>query len=112
MFLHVSAILFTGGGGGVGFPACITGHMTRGKGVCIQGRGLHPWWACVQGGFASRGRGVCIQGEGSLDPGGGGLHPGAWGPHPGDLCIYGGLHPEGRGLHRGGGSASRGRGPV
>ena len=35
MFLHLSVILFTGGGG---FPACITGHMTRG--VCIQG-GLH-----------------------------------------------------------------------
>ena len=43
--------LFTGGG----FPACITGHMTRG--VCIQ-----------EGGSASRG--VCIQ-EGGLPIGGG-----------------------------------------
>ena len=32
-----------GGAGGVGFPACITGHMTGGSasgGVCIQGGGL------------------------------------------------------------------------
>ena len=32
MFLHLSVILFTRA---VGFPTCITGHMTRG--VCIQG---------------------------------------------------------------------------
>ena len=36
MFLHLCVILFTGGRG-VGFPACITGHMTRGMGVCIWG---------------------------------------------------------------------------
>ena len=54
-------------GRGVGFLACIKGHMTRGSAyrrVCIQGgsasqEGLHS------GGSASRG--VCIQG---------GLHPG------------------------------------
>ena len=40
MFLLMCVVLFTGG---VGFPACITGHMTRG--VSIQG-GLHPGvWA-------------------------------------------------------------------
>ena len=34
--------LFTGGGG-VGFPACVTGKMTsRGGG------GLHPGWVCLQ----------------------------------------------------------------
>ena len=65
MFLHMSVILSTGRTG-VGFPACITCHMTRGWGVCIQGEGgLHP------------------KGEGGLHPGGrqtgtgkvGGTHP-------------------------------------
>ena len=44
---------------GVGFPACITGHMTRG--VCIQWdgglhlgeRGLHQGGVCIQGGCRS-----------------------------------------------------------
>ena len=35
MFLHLCVILFTVFEGGVGFPECITGHMTGG--VCIQG---------------------------------------------------------------------------
>ena len=110
MFLRVSLILSTWGRGwltsmhyrsldqpqgleGVGFPACITGHMIRGRGVCIhEERGLHPGkrgsvsrggWVCIQGmrGFASRGRGstsgiegVCIQeGKGSASRGLGGL---------------------------------------
>ena len=52
---------------GIGFPACVTGHMTRG--VCIQGgstfrRGLPPgglplgWEVCIGGGAASRGGGI------------------------------------------------------
>ena len=47
--------------GGMGFPACITDHMTGGsasRGVCI------------------RGRVVCIQEGGGLLPGERGLHPG------------------------------------
>ena len=66
MFLHLCIILFTGVGG---FPACITGHMTRG--ICLQGnlplkesksggRGV-----CLQWGLHRRGGGciqaVCIQ---------------------------------------------------
>ena len=38
IFLHLCVILFTGRG--VGFPACITGHMT--KGVCIWGAWADP----------------------------------------------------------------------
>ena len=51
---------------GVGFPTCITGHMTRG--VCIQE--LCIQWGSYAGGSASKGvciRGVCIQG-GWADP--------------------------------------------
>ena len=43
MFLHLSVILFTWG---VGFPECITGHMTR--------WGVHPG-GLPPGGYASRG---------------------------------------------------------
>ena len=46
--------------GGVGFPACITGHMTRG--FCIGG-GRE---VCIQGVCLHLGRGVCIG-----EPGGG-----------------------------------------
>ena len=66
MFLHLSVILFTGG---VGFPACMTGHMTRGGyasgglngGICMG------WSAskkvCLHAGvFLPRVRRVCIQG--------------------------------------------------
>ena len=58
MFLHLSVILLTGA---IGFPACITGHITGGGG-CIQrvsasrGRDQHP------GGSAPRAERVCIQG--------------------------------------------------
>ena len=55
------------GQGGVGFPACISGHMTR---------GLHPG-VCIWGSVS---RGVCIQE---------GLHPG--GSASREVCI-GGLH--------------------
>ena len=71
MFLHLRVVLW-----GVGFPACITGHMTRG--ICIQGglpRGGGS--ASASRGSASKGdweglpgsasRGVCIQG-GWADP--------------------------------------------
>ena len=49
----------------VGFPACITGHMTRGSAY----RGLlstegFPSRGSVSRGCASRGRGVCIQAVG------------------------------------------------
>ena len=97
MFLHVSVILLPGGlasqhasqvkwpaSKGGCFPACITGHMTRG--FCIQGEGLCIWGVL----HPRRGRwsaymGVCIQGEGGLLRGGGG-----------------GLHPWGGGLPKGG----------
>ena len=36
-----------GGGGGVGLPVCITGHMTSIQGVCIWG-GLHLGGVCLQ----------------------------------------------------------------
>ena len=55
MFLHLCAILFTGGGR-VGFPACITGHMTRGSTsrlVCIRG-------VCIGGGWGGRGVGQTL----------------------------------------------------
>ena len=58
MFLHLSVC---SQGEGVGFPACITGHMSRGKGVCIQGVvGLHPGGGGLhlgRGGSASQGGG-------------------------------------------------------
>ena len=66
MFLHVSVILLTGR---VGFPACITGHMTN-----IQGVGF-PIRACITGHMTS------IQGGGQNAPSpirirkAGGLHP-------------------------------------
>ena len=82
MFLHVSVILSTREGKGVGFPVCITGHMTRGRrsafrgrGVCIQGREVCIWRGGLhqqeegslhpgREGAATRGRWVCIQGTG------------------------------------------------
>ena len=89
MFLPMPVILFTGvgeggwlpsmhhkshdhhPGGGVGFPACITGHMTG----SLHPGGLHPGG----GGSVSRWRG--------------GLHPGRGrGLHPGrgtGVCIQG-----------------------
>ena len=56
MFLHLSGILSTRGGG-VGFPACITGYMTKGRraaseGGASKGEGVHP------GGSASKGLGT------------------------------------------------------
>ena len=70
MLLHLCVILFTedGGGGvgkGVGFPACITGHMTRGPtGGSASRGGLHagkimqtPHPVCLQGGLHLRGLG-------------------------------------------------------
>ena len=66
MFLHMSIILSTRGDRGVGFPACIIGHMTR------DDRGLHPGWRGLASGVNSFsgegglhvGEGACIQGEG------------------------------------------------
>ena len=59
IFSQASVILSTGWG--LGFPAFITGHMTRGS--CIQG-GLPPggvclWGVCIQGGWADPQ--VCLQ---------------------------------------------------
>ena len=67
MFSQASVILSTVGelgvgGSGVGFPACITGYMTRG--VCLQ-------------------RGLPLGGWGGLHPGVGGLHPVGEGLHGG-----------------------------
>ena len=55
----------------VGFPACITGHMARGRGICIQGRGLHL-------------------------VGWGGLHLGGWADPPNVTRKAGGTHPTGK----------------
>ena len=49
---------------GVGFPACITGHMTNGRGSASEGGSTFR----EGGGSASRGRGVCIWGRGWADP--------------------------------------------
>ena len=51
MFLHVCVILFTVEG--IGVPACITGHMSRGVCIC---------WS------ASREGVVCLQGVGQFSP--------------------------------------------
>ena len=64
MFLYLCVILFPGVGGWGGFPACITGRMTGGGGVCIQG-------VCAQGQSASGVLppwGVCIGGGGQTTP--------------------------------------------
>ena len=58
VFSQVSVYLLEGGGWLVGFPACITGHMTRG--VCIQGRcwadPLHRGLSTGVGGWADHPR--------------------------------------------------------
>ena len=80
MFLHVSVILFTGGWGGGGMPACIAGGIS----ACLAaglpgGRGGIP--ACFEGGIPACLTGLwgCLQahtrGGGSPDP------------HPVGLCI-------------------------
>ena len=61
--------------GRVGFPACITGHMTSiGEGGLVSqfassvtSRGLHPEGVCIhgRGGLLPGGGRVCIQGDGS-----------------------------------------------
>ena len=73
MFSHLYVILFTEGA--VGFPACITGHMTR--------------WSASRGGLHLGGlplEGVCIHGGLGRPPG--------W-----DIMGYcqqvGGMHPIG-----------------
>ena len=55
MFLHLCVILFKGGG--VGFPACITGHMTKGGSAYREGRVCIQTGSAYSGGgrFASRG---------------------------------------------------------
>ena len=79
--MKLSLFSFTGvcsqEGMGVGFSACITGHMTRGS--ASRGRGS-----------ASKG-GVCSQGWG--------LHQGVWG---GSASNGVSAYREGRGLHIGG----------
>ena len=54
MFLLVPVILFTGRGGGVGFPVCITGHMPS-----IQGGSAYRGSAYRESGY----RRVCLQGS-------------------------------------------------
>ena len=75
-------------GGGVSFPACITGHMTGG--VCLH-RGI-----CIQGGLCPEGGGF-LHPEG-LSPGGQGFCLGV----RGILSMGGRVLPLG-GLHRRGG---------
>ena len=70
MFLHVSVILFTGGGEGGSVPSCITGHMTGERlctgGLCSEGVSVHGS-LCLGGCFCgwrvslSR-RGLCTGG--------------------------------------------------
>ena len=77
--------------GGVGFPACITGHMTGGlhpgrpRRVCRKGlyggEGLHPEEGLHPGGSASKG--VCIQGS---------QHPGGSASGGGQTCSF--ISPE------------------
>ena len=63
----------------VGFPSCITGHMTRGRGSASRGCLPTGEWVCIWGrGSAPRRRRVCLQGEGGLPTVGGGLHLGGW----------------------------------
>ena len=89
MFLHVSVILFTGGGA---WPPSMHHRSydqgrsaSRGVGSVSRGGGLHP------------------REEGSVTRGWG-LHPGGVGLHPGESTSRGG----GRSASRGGASASRG----
>ena len=87
MFLLVFVILFKEG---IGFPACITGHMTSIQGdsahrVCIQGEGLHlgesaSWGG---GGGGSAYRGSASRGVGQTPP------------HPTRTRKMGGAHPTG-----------------
>ena len=81
---------------GVGFPACITGHMTS-----IQG-GLLPSMH-----HRSHDQGV-------LHPGGGVVHLGGSASKEGKMvCLHGGLYPgRGGSASRGWGSASMGRGSA
>ena len=63
VFRSVCQLFWPQRGRGVGFPACITGHMIRGSAysrVCIRA-GLHPGGSASQGGLHLRG--VCISGE-------------------------------------------------
>ena len=86
-----------GGGGQVGFPTCITGHMTgesasregggsTSRGFCIQrglhSRDLHRGGGLHSVGFASRGvctRGICIGGGVCMQGGVGQTPPGYYG---------------------------------
>ena len=79
MFLHVSVILFTGGWGGGGMPACIAGGISAclAAGLLGGGGGIP---ACFEGGIPA-----CLAGLWGVSPG---PH---WGgspdPHLGGLCI-------------------------
>ena len=97
------------GQGGVGFPACISGHMTRGlhPGVCIWGgvsrgcvsRGCVSRRVCIQRGLhrgsASRVEGMHLWG---LHPDGGWGHPHclSWGDWQIPLMTSSGGHCSGR----------------
>ena len=93
-----------GGGGQVGFPVCITGHMTRdmpprGRGSASNG-GLPPGGSasggsgsrwCLRPGCLHRGRGLHLVGSVSRGAciGGRDLPPGDL--HQGEVCIQGEL---------------------
>ena len=100
MFLHLSVILFTRGG--VGFPACVTGHMTGGSaygGSLSRGGGLHPLGrgfvsgGLYPGGSASRGGGSASGRKGvcpthPLDTTGYGQREGSTHPTGMHSCLY------------------------
>ena len=82
MFLHVSVILFTGGGG-CAIPACIAGGIPACLAAGLQG---------VAGPGASAPRGVCSGGGGVCS---GGSAPGGRGARPGTATTAACTHPTG-----------------
>ena len=59
MFLHLSVILFTGGGG-LSVAACITSHMTGGS--VSRGISVQSWVSLSKGGLCPRGLSGMVQG--------------------------------------------------
>ena len=131
MFLHLSVILSTNGGGGGcwlssmhyrshdqhqhqgggevlasrrAFPVDMTREsVSWGVGVSSRGRGCCIQGICIQGGLHPRGGGGLHLGGGVLHPGGRGLHPGGSASKREGVLHPGGLHPRrGRGLPKGG----------
>ena len=92
---------------GVGFPACITAHMTRGS--ASRGRGLHRggWGFCIRGSCSGGaglciwvGGGFCILEESASKGGGRNLQPGGLHLGVGVYIRRGGLPTGGFGRPR------------